>query len=365
MALALVGCSSRVQASAPARTTGSSVEAETPPAVPDDEFNYIDRMRQASEKLHVEIDAVKAPGHAPKQDAWPSMRKMGAGSALERDLPLYFDDGQRDGQDRAALSYVVFGATKTRSGADVYVRAVYRRSLITMGRFVMADADSSGNCVVAMVRTKNRWRIDGRIVMADEPGTGGVIDEPLPAWARARADTLAANALDARADGLAIAWAAMRLPADRLVHQPERTFPDPHQHQPGVVNLEMLNPKYAGMTITPMPGPLSDSMVDPGYDEDWHSADGRFHLRYGVDTEGMLLEDTKRGVAYDLAGPGQIPCPDGWDKPTNLPVFVGHVLVIDLWNDVTLGNSSIIHYEINCDALKVIRAVPVGSMALN
>jgi hypothetical protein len=273
----------------------------------------------------------------------------------------YFDDGERTKGDFSDMAYAVYGATETPSGADVYCSAVFGRWLIRDA--IMRSADYGSNeMVVRLARQgSSRWRIASVWEQGDydeDPGP-----DAFPSWARVRADAQPASAVASECLRPTLAWAVRQMPADRLVQQPPRALTDPHHHVPALDGLAMLNPKYRPLSVVAL-GKMRASIARRPVFGPWSSADGRFHLYDGTDYEGVVLEDRRSGLAYDLATPGQIP-PVTEGERQSLPVFLGHTLVMDIESGLGCDFPTAIHFVIDCDTRTVISAVPLGPLALN
>jgi hypothetical protein len=311
------------------------------------------------------VVALAGRGARLSVDAYPQLASdPGLAQAIAAALPNYLCGDADPGVGYQSVCYLPLGATRTDLGlgADVYLDVSAVRWVLDNGNLT-EDSTDGGWLRVRLIHL-GTWRVSAIYTAADGEYVAAI--PVVPDWASARATDAAMSSVDAASNQLGIAWAATVMPKDRLVAQPPPTIPDPHEHSPALDRLQMLNPKYWGLTITRL-GPMSPSMIDDRWSESWASSDGRFHLHYGVDIgNGMLLDDAKTGMAYDVDGPDQLPWDEG-DTPTpGLPVFVGHTLVMDMCTDVLGGDrSNVVHYEINCDTLKVLRAVPLGPLSLN
>ena len=302
---------------------------------------------------------------AARQDDWTRLTEDGG---LQKTLEDYFAS-RFAGPPYTTISYVPLGATSTFSGLGAVVYCNLRVAHWAIRHATLSeDPLSPGPVRVHLGRLGSWWCVVGMDVLPDD-----IPDPPpawistwFPVWAQKRADSYDYSRLEQENTRLVVAWASSRMPPDRLVPQPPLTVPDPHHHVPALAAVRMLNPKYWGLSITPI-GKMRQSMVDTNDSQVWASRDGRFHLRQGADmyANELLLDDAATGMAFKVRGPGQIPWQEGNTTVPDPPAFVGHTLVIDMCTDVLGSPLNVVHYEIACDTQSVIRAVPCGPLAIN
>jgi hypothetical protein len=311
------------------------------------------------------VVAIAGQGASLPDDAYPQLASdRGIAEAIAAALPNYLCGDAAQGVGYRSVCYRPLGATRTDLGlgADVYLDVSADHWVVKDGNLT-EDSTDGGWLRVRLIHLGS-WRVTAIYTAADGEYVATI--PVVPDWASARATEAAMSSVKDASNRLGVAWAATVMPKDRLVAQPPSTIPDPHEHAPALDSLQMLNPKYWGLTIARL-GRMSPSMIDDRWSESWASSDGRFHLHYGVDIgNGMLLDDAKTGMAYSVDGPGQLPWGEGDTPAPGLPVFVGHTLVMDMCTDV-LGEdrSNVVHYEISCDTLKAVRAIPLGPLSLN
>lgn len=307
----------------------------------------------------VESEVLPVPGVAVSSDAWPRLSGE-LEPLIVRALPGYLSGSFPD-TGHLVLVCAPLGAVEEGGSADILVCADLSEWEVRRGMLRCAWRDSN-TVRFRFMRAFGGWHLTA--VFGEPDGEQRPQVPLLPAWAEARAQRFYdTTSLQSAATTMAAAWAGLRMPKDRLVRQPPRSFADPHRHSPSLDSVRMLAPAYQGMRIRSA-GKMRKELIDDRWDESWKTTDGCFHLWYPADGPGMLLEDTRRGQAYYLEGPGQVP-PDEPELRRIVPAWVGHTLVIDLCDDPLGQWDSVIHYEIDCDKLTVVRAIPLGPNSLN
>jgi hypothetical protein len=213
---------------------------------------------------------------------------------------------------------------------------------------------------IQLKRTGDAFTVSAIDQPQDGEGFSDSLDSLFPAWVRDAVSGDSRPLQEEMWEHVAV-WAGAQLPADAFVTQPPSVYSDPHGHEPSSSAFEMLNPKYVSASVAPM-GKPADGDIEPGP----VSADGRFRLYYviGAIDAQVAIEDTAKGIWLAVRAPGTVDlkvmdCP-GFD-----PAWQGATLFVDFCTVHDPYDSTITHYEIDCDSVEVIRAVPMGPLSLN
>lgn len=308
---------------------------------------------------------VHGPGVTPvaAQDLAPRLFKSYPGLLRELQTAVPATLWEQRVDDYLIVGIDIRGASKQGDTVDLYVDISELWWALEEDQLV----ESTGRWDCARIRLK-RWGDSFRLSAIDYPGEL-TVEEPIfeqlfPPWARRlvyssdRPGT--APWLEAAIKERALAWYLKHTPKDLFIDQSPHTIPDPHDHQPPSSAFEMLNPKYVNLRFERISkSTVNEDTSSPNYPGYPQSTDGRFHLHDKLRGDsGTVLEDTRKGVCYFIRAPGS--------PYTNCnPVWRGHILFIDYATAYGIADATTVHYEIDCDKLKVVRAVPMGPFSLN
>jgi hypothetical protein len=280
--------------------------------------------------------------------------------ALETSVPASLVDDSEGG--RLTVAIRVVGAIRRGDNIDVYANMWAQWWSIDRHQLV-SGSGSISEATIHFRREGTQLRLTG----IDRPGDGAQhapdLRKIMPAWAiaRARMDDRAQQPMEDALWRCAREWAEARVPRDLFVDQPDRAVPDAHSHRPASSQLKMLDPRYVAMRISRVERPVA-SDVEHGV----ASADGRFRIEYSsFGRAETLLSDAETGAWYALDAPGDSDVRVA-DCLSFDPAWRGHTLFID-YSTVAGApyRPTVTHYEIDCDAMAVRRAVPMGPLSMN
>jgi hypothetical protein len=280
--------------------------------------------------------------------------------ALETSVPASLA-GDADG-GRLIVVIRVVGAKRFNERIDVYANVWAQWWSIDRHQLV-SEGGSLGEAAIHFRREGARLRLTGIERPSDGAGYAPSLRKIMPAWAieRARLDDRAQRPMEDSLWRCALEWAAKQAPPNLFAEQPRPDTGDAHSHNPPSERFKMLDLRYVPMRISRAKRPAA-SDIEHGA----ASADGRFRIEYSLTGGvGTLLSDAKTGAWYALDAPG-----DSDVRVTGSvsfdPAWRGHTLFID-YSTVAGApyRPTVTHYEIDCDAMSVRRAVPMGPLSMN
>lgn len=282
--------------------------------------------------------------------------------ALETSLPAQVAHNEY-GPGHLVLAVSVFGAVEKGDRVEVYAE-LYEGWWYLDGWQPVLEGGGIYPARIRLTRKDDSFALAGVDEPEDGEGYGRSLDRIMPGWARRLSnDDRTRDRMRAAIWRQAAVWAKPTLPADLFTEQPEQTALDPHRHEPPSSTLRMLRADHVKFGLVKMPRPNVDD-----YQEEFgiRSSDGRFHLHSMLagEHEGSAIEDTQEGVWYAVEAPGE-----QWGAVSEAvgfdPAWEDHTLFIDFATVIDPRDPTLVHYELDMDQLKVVRAIPMGPLSFN